>query len=79
MSATIRLWPKILGRRVHTGKRKVKRGEVRKNAKNCELIYLSGIRAAALSPGDPSQVHICLVCLSAHQICLQTPLHNLYA
>lgn len=34
-------------------------------------MYLFGIRAAAISPGDPSQEHICLVCLSVHQIFLQ--------
>lgn len=40
--------------------------------------YLSGIRAAAVSPGDPSQEHICLVCLSAHRIFLQTLSHSLH-
>lgn len=44
-----------------------------------EEMYLFGIHAAAISPGDPSQGHICLVCLSAHQIFLQTLSHSLHA
>lgn len=65
--------------RAHTGNRSSKWGQAAGTARGWELRYLSGTRAAAPSPGGPSQGHTCLVCLSARQTCLQSPLHNLWS